>query len=139
MVEVAIGILISNDEVWVQQRRATGHLDGLLEFPGGKIKSGETPVQAVRREFLEEVGLKLKESEIHSFRTIDYDYPDRSLRLHFFLIPLLHKAHVRLAMGSWISPVALKDRAIPPANKAILDILIQMRGIMPKQEEREED
>ncbi len=46
-------------EVWVQTRTDDGIYQGLLEFPGGGIEPGETPLAAAVREVEEEVGISI--------------------------------------------------------------------------------
>lgn len=48
------GVLSSHDRVFVQKRLPQGAWGGLWEFPGGRVEPGETPEQAVVREFAEE-------------------------------------------------------------------------------------
>ena len=48
---------MKNDRVLITQRRHDGLLGGLWEFPGGKIKKGETSATACIREIKEETGL----------------------------------------------------------------------------------
>ena len=53
-----------------------------LEFPGGKIESGETPEQALVRELQEEVGITVTTSTL--FDKLEYQFPDRHITLWFF-------------------------------------------------------
>jgi len=45
-------------QVCMQQRVATGFLDGFWAYPGGRIEPGENPADAARREAWEEVGVR---------------------------------------------------------------------------------
>ncbi len=81
---VAIVILIRNINenscsFWMQERREDGPLNGLLEFPGGKIEDGEIPKQAAIRELLEESSIEL--TNVILFKIKSFDYSDRSVCL----------------------------------------------------------
>ena len=54
---VALALIDANGHVLLQQRRLGGMHGGLWEFPGGKIKPGETPEMALFREIDEELGI----------------------------------------------------------------------------------
>jgi len=56
---IAVGVVLKNDRVLITQRRHDGLLGGLWEFPGGKIKKGETSATACIREIKEETGLNI--------------------------------------------------------------------------------
>ena len=56
---IAVGVVLKNDRVLITQRRHDGLLGGLWEFPGGKIKKGETSATACIREIKEETGLNV--------------------------------------------------------------------------------
>jgi mutator protein MutT len=51
------GILFSEDKFCLGLRQPGGDVGGLWEFIGGKIDPGETPRQALKREFIEELDL----------------------------------------------------------------------------------
>jgi len=52
-VHVVAAVIQNQDRVMVAQRR-TGNLAGKWEFPGGKVRTGESPTEALRREIMEE-------------------------------------------------------------------------------------
>ncbi len=56
---VAVGVVFKADQVLITRRRLDGLLGGLWEFPGGRVKDGETPQSACVREIREEVNLRV--------------------------------------------------------------------------------
>jgi mutator protein MutT len=74
-------------EVFMQKRLEDGPLGGFLEFPGGKIESGEETEAAARREFTEEVGVELEKSNsCILLKRYEYSYPDRSVCLYVHIM-----------------------------------------------------
>lgn len=63
-IHVLAGILRdASGRVLLAQRPAGKHLAGLWEFPGGKREPGETPLQALARELLEELGIEIHDAQ----------------------------------------------------------------------------
>ena len=58
--KVAIGVILdSQQRVLITKRGHNTPQSGLWEFPGGKVKDRELPIDALIREILEEVGLNV--------------------------------------------------------------------------------
>lgn len=121
VVEVAAAVLLRRDRVWIQRRRNTGHLDGYWEFPGGKIKPGETPSEAVRREVREETEAELTPDAIRPLCVHEHAYQTRRVRIHFFLCR--SSATEMQGPGKWVALQKLKNYRFPPANRPALDLL----------------
>ncbi|MXO98797.1 NUDIX domain-containing protein [Altererythrobacter xixiisoli] len=56
---VAAAIRRSDGSLLLQQRPAGKRHGGLWEFPGGKVESGEVPMQALQREIVEELAITI--------------------------------------------------------------------------------
>lgn len=54
---VVAALILRGDEVLICQRRADQPMASKWEFPGGKMESGETAEEALRRELDEELGI----------------------------------------------------------------------------------
>ncbi len=118
---VAIAIVRAQGCVLVQTRREAGPLDGMLEFPGGKTEPGESPQRAVAREVREETGLSLDPRQCSHYHQERFRYPDRKLRLQFFLIDLGERLPVRA--GHWLSLQDLDPENFPAANRNVIEKL----------------
>ncbi len=118
-VRVAVAVLRAGGRVFVQRRLEDGPLDGLLEFPGGKVETGETPREAVLRELAEETGLRVEADRCRLLHEEKFRYPDRRLRLFFYSIEL-EKAP-ELAAGSWEPLEGLDAERFPEANRRVVE------------------
>ena len=55
-----------------------------FEFPGGKIEKGETKIEALKRELIEELNFIPNKIE-NLFLTVVHEYPDFELTMHSFI------------------------------------------------------
>ena len=120
-IEVVAAIICDGDKIFATQR-GYGEWKDWWEFPGGKMESGETPQQALKREIREELDAEIEVGEL--LRTIDYDYPAFHLTMHCFkctldsAVTLLeHEA------AKWLAPKNLDSVKWLPADEEIINEL----------------
>lgn len=83
-VNVAVGILMkSNGDVLLGQRPEGKPYAGYWEFPGGKVEQDESILDALKREFMEELGVEIISAE--PWCGVEYIYPHAHVRLHFYI------------------------------------------------------
>ncbi len=127
-VEVVAAIVVdSQQRILMAQRADWQHQGGKWEFPGGKIETHETHMQALAREIQEEVDLKINQHTCELFKAVHHDYNDKQVSLYFYLV----KDFSGSAKGMegqpvmWVDAQTLPQMTIPDANKAIADALLQ--------------
>jgi 8-oxo-dGTP diphosphatase len=82
LVQVAVGVLVRPDDSFLLTSRPQGKAyAGYWEFPGGKLETGETVEQALRRELLEEIGITVHDCTL--WKTERIDYPHALVQLNF--------------------------------------------------------
>ena len=88
-IEVVAAIIEASNTVLCVQRRISSreYISNKWEFPGGKIEPGEVHTEALIREIMEE--LRVKVSVGARFITVFYEYPDFCLTMHVFKCRLL--------------------------------------------------
>ena len=126
LIHVAVGVLTNaSGRVLIARRGADLHQGGLWEFPGGKVESGEDVRQALTRELLEELGIRVEASE--PLLTVEHDYGDRRVALDIHRVSHWQgeprgQEDQPLA---WVLPSGLDDYEFPEANRAIVERLQQ--------------
>jgi 8-oxo-dGTP diphosphatase len=83
-IDVAVGILMKpNGDVLLGSRPEGKPYAGYWEFPGGKVEAGEAVLDALKREFAEEIGVRIISAE--PWCGVEHVYPHAHVRLHFFI------------------------------------------------------
>ena len=80
--EVVAALIVKDHRFLICQRPAHKARGLLWEFVGGKVEQGETLPQALIRECLEELGIRVTPQEI--FMQLVHTYPDITVRLTLF-------------------------------------------------------
>ena len=124
-VEIAVVVPVREGRFWVRIRHESGSLDNCWEFPGGKLHHDEAPRSGARREMAEETGVQVPESCLEPVVTVDHDYVDRKVRIHFFKVEL--EMELKPGQGEWLTLEELKGRSIPAANRAAIECILDSR------------
>ena len=116
-------------EFLLGQRAPGTFYPGYWEFPGGKVEPGEAPVDALKRELDEELGITV--TACSPWLTLSHEYEHAFVRLHFFRVEGWQGAlqdHVHSAL-SWQQAEVLTVGPMLPANGPVLKSL-RLPGFM---------
>lgn len=120
-IEVVAAIIHDTEGRIFATQRGYGDWKDYWEFPGGKMESGESPEEALKREIWEELETRIF---IERFvQTVEYDYPKFHLTMHCYWC--------RIESGSltlneheaakWLSIDQLDSVNWLPADKEVLN------------------
>lgn len=118
-----VAAIIYKDGAYFATQRGYGEFEGMWEFPGGKIESGESREVALKREIQEELGVDIVIENI--LCTTEYDYPSFHLTMHCYLCGIeTGEIELREHMSArWLTAELLDSVEWLPADKEILDKL----------------
>lgn len=117
---------VINDErgrILISRRASNAHQGGLWEFPGGKVEAHERPVDALRRELNEELGITLERAR--PFIQVPFDYADRPILLDVWWVESFHgRPWAREGQRiDWFMIPDLEARSFPAADRPVLTAL----------------
>ena len=119
-IRVAAAVIRSEDKIFAAAR-GYGEFKGGWEFPGGKIESGETPQEALKREIMEELETEISVGEL--IDTIEYDYPEFHLSMDCFWCEILSGNLVlkEAEDARWLAADELDSVAWLPADVTLIE------------------
>lgn len=123
-VHVAVGLVFnSTKQVLIAKRPDTVHQGGLWEFPGGKVETNETVKQALARELLEELGIRIQSAD--AVMQISHQYNDKHVLLDVWSVDDFdgEPSGVEGQPVKWISLSELSQYQFPKANAEIVSWL----------------
>ncbi len=122
---VACALVDVDGRVLIAQRPKGKQLEGLWEFPGGKLEPGETPEDALIRELKEELDIDVTKACLAPFVFTTHAYESFHLLMPLWLCrrwsgtprALEHQAI------AWVKPNRLSDYPMPPADEPLVAYL----------------
>ena len=114
------GIARRDGLVLVGRRKPGGELGGKWEFPGGKVEPGESAEDALRREYLEELGVPVAVGE--RLGSSEFSTRGRRFGLEAWAVTLegpvaIHPEHDELR---WVEPAALASLDLAESDRTLL-------------------
>ncbi|HXT07982.1 MAG TPA: 8-oxo-dGTP diphosphatase MutT [Roseiarcus sp.] len=127
---VAVALIDTDNRVLIAERPPGKALSGLWEFPGGKIEPGESPEQALIRELREELGIEVKAACLAPLTFASHSYDDFHLLMPLYICRKWQGfVQAREGQGlKWVSPKALRNYAMPPADAPLIPPLVDLLG-----------
>lgn len=122
MTVVAVVLVDPDGRILLAQRPAGKMMAGLWEFPGGKIKEGESPEDALIRELREELSIDVKASCLAPLTFASHRYEKFHLLMPLYVCRRWNGSvkaleHQNIA---WVRPEKLRDYPMPPADEPLI-------------------
>ena len=122
---VAAALVDVDGRVLIAQRPKGKPLEGLWEFPGGKLRPGETPETALIRELKEELGIAVPARCLAPLTFASHSYE----RFHL-LMPLYvcrnwdgEPEPLEGQKLAWVRKDRLRDYPMPPADEPLIPLV----------------
>ncbi len=128
LVVVACALVDTDNRVLLGRRPEGKPMAGLWEFPGGKVRAGETPEHALIRELREELGIDVSEACLAPFTFASHACRDFHLLMPLYVCRqwdgvIALREHSDLA---WVRPRRMASWPMPPADTPLVAMLCDL-------------
>jgi 8-oxo-dGTP diphosphatase len=125
---VACALVDRDGRVLLAQRPEGRPMAGLWEFPGGKVRKGETPEEALIRELQEELGIRVRAACLAPLTFASHSYADFHLLMPLYICRRW-EGLARPLEGQalkWVRKDQLRGLAMPPADEPLVAHLLDV-------------
>ena len=126
--DTTAGVLEEDGRYLVAQRKKGGPLSEKWEFIGGKNRYGETLQDTLKREWMEEVGLKISVGEF--LLNTEFDNNDTHYTLHCYRVcSVSESSELSLTVHNdvrWVTREELSSLDFGPSDSVIRDYLLTL-------------
>jgi 8-oxo-dGTP diphosphatase len=121
----AVALIDADGRVLLARRPRGKTMAGLWEFPGGKLRAGETPERALIRELDEELGIDTRQSCLAPIAFASHAYEDFHLLMPLFACRVWRGTPVAREGQelAWVRPARLAGYPMPPADEPLVALL----------------
>jgi 8-oxo-dGTP diphosphatase len=122
---VAAALVDGSGRVLVQKRAPGRPVEGLWEFPGGKVEPGERLEAALVRELEEELGIGVDEGSLAPSAFASAQLGERHLLLLLYICRqwLGEPQALDAAALQWLRPQEMSALSMPPADEPLIALL----------------
>lgn len=120
MIDVSCALIIQDEKVLIAQNGPASDHPFQWEFPGGKVRNEESPVNSIIREIREELEWDI--DVILEIVPVEFDYGIKRIRLFPFICKILEGAlrlNDHLAV-KWVSFNELRNADLSAADKDVI-------------------
>lgn len=125
-IRVVAAVLERDGHYLITQRRATAVLPLLWEFPGGRVETGETDANALKRELAHRLGVTIEPGQLISFVT--HPYEKYAVDLYLYECTLIggEPRLVNVADFRWVKSAEFERYPFTPADELSMSKLLGM-------------
>ena len=123
MIEVVAAMISDGSRVLLCRRHLEKAQGGKWEFPGGKIEPGETGPQALVRECMEELDVRLDVGE--ALADVVQDYPGKRVHLTLYAAKIAAGEPRRIEHSDmrWVPAEEIASYDLCPADARLVEML----------------
>ncbi|HHN67907.1 MAG TPA: (deoxy)nucleoside triphosphate pyrophosphohydrolase [Thermopetrobacter sp.] len=128
LIVVACALVDADGRVLLARRPEGKPMAGLWEFPGGKLRDGETPERAMVRELAEELGIGVDPACLAPLTFASHAYDDFHLLMPLYICRKW-QGRVRPLEGqelAWVRKQRLRHYPMPPADEPLIAHLLDV-------------
>lgn len=118
----AVALVDTENRILLAKRPEGKPMAGLWEFPGGKVKDGETPEFALARELAEELAIETRECCFAPLGFASHSYDDFHLMMPLYVCRMWDGVPqpVEGQTLEWVAPLDLAKYDMPAADVPLI-------------------
>lgn len=122
-----VALINTHNQVLYTQRPKGKNMEGLWEFPGGKVEPGETAEKALKRELMEELSITVNITDLIPLTFASQEYDSFIMVMPLYICyhwsGTIHPNENQAF--EWVNIENLENYPMPPADKPLLKHIVR--------------